>query len=108
MSAIEIVFRHLAGGPVASGHIADARWHVEAYDSDVDPGFPVGMATVLHGDVATIVVYLIVADHYRRQGVGTAICDAICKRWPDAMLTSGITESGEAFLSSRPDAGGDA
>lgn len=80
----------------------NVHWFVEAYDARIDGSFPVGIAfcSIFPDEKEITVDFIFVVDHYRRQGVGRALIDAILRRWPNAKFTENpITELGRKFLS---------
>jgi GNAT superfamily N-acetyltransferase len=77
--SIEIEFRNTRQDGAAN------FWYVEAYKGG--RMFPVGTAYVVAvGNVAQL-NFILVADQWRRQGVGTALINAIRDRWPDYQAT---------------------
>ena len=80
--------------------VAGLHWLVEAHDLNNDLAHPVGIAYVTVAPAIVSVDYILVADESRRHGVATALWRAIQARWPNALLTESISESGEKFLES--------
>jgi len=77
------------------------RWAVEYYLDDGTP-WPLGTAYVLTIDDCVpwpaVMDYILVADHIRRQGIGTALLTACRTRWPGIYLTDPISDAGAALL----------
>lgn len=102
----DIVFRNVGNdcGPACGPELYD-YWHVEAYD--FERSWPLGIAFVADGtksssgtETAALLCfrldYLFVIDEYRRQGVGTALLNAVKERWP-SMCLDAATEGDRAI-----------
>ncbi len=100
-----ILFRQIKGNKPCNW-IDGLHWYVEYHATHLDMAFPLGMAfvTVPMGGMATVrgphVDFIIVVDQCRREGIATALIDAIRNRWPDVWLTDAISSPGEALLRS--------
>lgn len=91
----KIVFREIRQhGPVT-------YWHVEAYSPEGNQ-FPVGTAYVksIEENQFAQLDFILVADHWRRQGFGTRLTRAIRERWPNAVSTGPIDNAGKGLLQS--------
>lgn len=101
----EVLFRRL-DAPVASWSKPGIRWAVEYWRKEM--AYPIAQAWVVM-DYGPYIDWLFVMDEYRRQGIGTALLEAITARWPDVEFDS-FTELGELFLdryeARRPNANG--
>lgn len=100
----QIIFRQLAA-PIPDGWVAGVRWTVEAYPAGVcDLPYPCGTAWVSDypapegREKLTSLDFILVADQFRREGVGKALYEAILARWPGVFVTDAISKSGDAFL----------
>ena len=75
-------------------------WVAEYWDLSWD-FLPAGNAVVaMTQDYPPLVMYVHTLDHFRRQGIATALMEAVKNRWPDAQRTDGISESENAFIES--------
>ena len=60
--------------------------------------FPVAVAWISCYPHHTILYFILVPDHLRRQGYATALIKACRERWPELYLTDAISESGFPIL----------
>jgi len=74
-------------------------WYVEVFCNE-GKQFPVGTAYIKSIDEMGFAQldFVLVADQYRRQGVGTRLCGAIRERWPNAVSTGPIDAQGDGLL----------
>lgn len=87
---------------IPSSWLPGAHWVLEAYESDnSDLPYPIGQAwlTVI-SDQFISVDFILVPDHFRREGIATLLYNEIIKCWPSAMLTDAISDAGEKLLES--------
>src|SRR2546428_13965560 len=77
------------------------RWQVDLHDTDATPlggpPYPVAMAWgfVPHPDIMSpILEFVLVPDHFRRQGYATWRVAACRERWPGLEMTEAISEAG--------------
>lgn len=101
-----IIFRQTKGD-IPNDWLADVHWQVEYYSDTHEASHPLGVAYVSYfrgvsedAVVDSVLDFIIVDDRYRRQGIATALIDACCSRWPEIILTSGVTDAGEALIAS--------
>lgn len=97
-----IIFRNL-GDLLPPGRTPNIHWQVEYYPDDPqdDTAYPWGLAWVgLYPERFTgpTLLYVLVVDDYRRQGIAMRLIRACRERWPGLFLTEGVTEAGEALL----------
>ncbi|MBN9118109.1 MAG: hypothetical protein J0I06_02920 [Planctomycetes bacterium] len=90
----EIVFRQ-TDSPIASLGYPGEIWSIEYRRSGV--AFPVAEAWVFVSPQWTYLGFLFVVEGCRRQGIGTAVFEAIKQRWPNAEFDA-VTEAGKAFV----------
>ena len=95
----EILFR-LLEDPVSQTWGQSPRWQVEFHEFD-GISVPVGLAWVAeyaeeYG--GPTLLYLLVADGWRRQGIATTLIKECRKRWPHLQMLEAISDAGEALL----------
>lgn len=92
-----IVYRQVDSDFLPSGRF----WHVEYYDSDVEGRpFPLGTAYVdfnPDGDAPQL-SFVLVADDWRRRGIGVELIQACRRRWPTIVFSGHLNSAGEAVV----------
>ena len=94
----EILFRHC--DDPRSELWAVPHWLVEFHDED-GPGCPVGLVWVAvypKEALGPTLLYILVADDWRCQGIGKKLLVACLERWPDLRITPTATDEGEKPL----------
>lgn len=74
-------------------------WHVEFFLDDEPQTFPVGTAYAVATGGAAQLNFILVADGWRRKGIGARLVEACQQRWPNLQYTSAMSESGEGLIS---------
>jgi len=75
------------------------EWHVEYYNEDENTMFPVGTAYVVILETTVQLNFILVADQWRRRGIGRQLVEACRKRWPNIQLTIAMEfESSKSFF----------
>ena len=98
MSSKRIYFRDVS--QPFENSAAVRRWCVEYYD-DVGTMFPVGMVWVAEiVGVGAQVSFVLVADEWRRNGIGKMLMESVKSRWPNIVVTGPMGDSGKALLDS--------
>lgn len=91
-----IIFRPLKG-TLPPYWKPDIHYQVEFWPDDIDTSRPYGIAYVSDFGVDAYLDYVFVCDDLRRQGVATALLEAINQRWPGIIHTDPISPEGEAL-----------
>jgi len=75
------------------------EWHVEYYEEE-GTMFPVGTAyVVVIPETAAQLNFVLVADQWRRRGIGSKLVEACREKWPNIVLTETMEfESSKAFF----------
>lgn len=96
----EVVFR-LCSDPLPEDWSVP-RWQVEFHEED-GIGVPVGLAWVAdYGEQygGPTLLYLLVADGWRRQGIGRRLVRACLERWPKLQITNATSDEAEFLIAS--------
>ncbi len=105
---LTFLYRQL-DNPIPDDWHAGVHWLVEAYSTDHECSHPVGLCWVSDpsilktanwegDDYPATLDFILVEDHYRRQGVAMALVQACRQRWKNLVLTNAVSAVGEAFL----------
>jgi ribosomal protein S18 acetylase RimI-like enzyme len=98
MSSKRIYFRDVS--QPFENSAAVRRWCVEYYD-DAGTMFPVGMVWVAEiVGVGAQMSFVLVADEWRRNGIGKMLMESVKSRWPNIVATGPMGDSGKALLDS--------
>ncbi len=95
----EILFRPL-DEPVSETWGKSPRWQVEYHEYD-GINVPVGLAWVCeypdeYG--GPTLLYLLVADGWRRKGIATILIKECQQRWPNLQILEAVSKEGKALL----------
>lgn len=94
----EILFR-LLDDPVSETWGQYPRWQVEYHEYD-GISVPVGLAWVCEYPEeygGPTLLYLLVADEWRRRGISLTLIKKCQDRWPNLQVMDAVSEAGEAL-----------
>lgn len=105
---LDVLFRRM-DEPVPAYWMPGIHWQVEAHVCGAEFPFPAGLCWVSDPsplrqadwsgtEFPPTLDFILVADHFRRRGVGKALVRACHRRWPTLWLTDAVSTSGAAFL----------
>lgn len=96
----EILFRPLEAPTPEDWSVP--RWQIEYHEYD-GIGVPVGLAWVAdYGEQygGPSLLYVLVADGWRRQGIGKRLIRACLERWPNLQMTNATSDEAEFLIAS--------
>lgn len=91
-----IIFRPLNDN-IPPYWLSRVHWQVEFWPDNIDTSRPEGIAWVSDFGADVYLDYVLVCDDMRRQGIATALLEAINQRWPGIIHTDPISPEGEGL-----------